>query len=342
MHWSTRRQTLRWLAHAPRQRWRRWLAGRLPVGTAALHPSVDLIGTGQWHVGVGASVGRHSVLATSAGGSLHIGDGAWIGHDCEIDAAPCVRIGARTSLQHRSQVLGDVSMGAGCVCAANLYISSGQHRFADVPWLPVRVQDGLARQPGRPQQTTAVSIGDDCWFGIHVVVLPGVSIGRGCVIGAHAVVRHDLPPYSIAVGAPARVVGARLLFQPPEAISAAQDEHIPYFYAGLRQLPDSASDDTRCPRVREGWPAGPSFTLAVAVSPGQQLALELHALCHGQLKHAGQALAVQPGPQRVTLAVQPGRWGLIDFEWQAHQRGNRDGLVVLAARAGARLDRALP
>ena len=51
-----------------------------------------------------------------------------------------------------------------------------------------------------------VTIGDYCWIGFGVFIKQGVSIGKNCVIGAHSVVVKDIPDYSIAVGAPARVV----------------------------------------------------------------------------------------------------------------------------------------
>ena len=51
-----------------------------------------------------------------------------------------------------------------------------------------------------------VTIGENCWIGEKVVVLPGVTIGDWCVIGACSLVNQDIPPYSIAVGNPARVI----------------------------------------------------------------------------------------------------------------------------------------
>jgi acetyltransferase-like isoleucine patch superfamily enzyme len=51
-----------------------------------------------------------------------------------------------------------------------------------------------------------VQIGDDCWIGVGTTILPGVTIGRGAVIGACSVVTRDIPPMSVAWGAPARVV----------------------------------------------------------------------------------------------------------------------------------------
>ena len=54
---------------------------------------------------------------------------------------------------------------------------------------------------GRP-----VVIGDDCWIGGNVVILPGVTIGRGCTIGAMSVVSRNIPEFSVAMGQPARVI----------------------------------------------------------------------------------------------------------------------------------------
>lgn len=51
-----------------------------------------------------------------------------------------------------------------------------------------------------------VVIGNDCWIGGHVTILPGVVIGEGCTIGAGSVVTKNIPAWSVAMGTPARVV----------------------------------------------------------------------------------------------------------------------------------------
>lgn len=65
--------------------------------------------------------------------------------------------------------------------------------------------------PIREQGVTAqgIVIEDDVWLGGGVTVVDGVTVGRGSVIGAGAVVTTDIPPYSIAVGVPARVIKDR-------------------------------------------------------------------------------------------------------------------------------------
>lgn len=57
-----------------------------------------------------------------------------------------------------------------------------------------------------PLKYRRVIINDGAHIGIGAIIMPGVTIGEGAVIGAGAVVTKDIPPYSIAVGTPAKVV----------------------------------------------------------------------------------------------------------------------------------------
>jgi acetyltransferase-like isoleucine patch superfamily enzyme len=94
---------------------------------------------------------------------------------------------------------GGVEIGDECLIAMHCRILSAEHALA-----PAGV--AIRTQPDLPKPTR---LGRDVWLGAGVTVTAGVTIGEGCVIGAGAVVTKDLPPLSIAVGAPARVVGRR-------------------------------------------------------------------------------------------------------------------------------------
>jgi virginiamycin A acetyltransferase len=52
-------------------------------------------------------------------------------------------------------------------------------------------------------------VGNDVWIGMEAIVLPGIKIGHGSIVAARSVVSHDVPPYSIVAGNPAKVVKAR-------------------------------------------------------------------------------------------------------------------------------------
>jgi acetyltransferase-like isoleucine patch superfamily enzyme len=61
------------------------------------------------------------------------------------------------------------------------------------------------------ETAATINIGDRVWIGGASIILPGVEIGEGAVIGAGSIVSRNVPPYSIAVGNPARVIKQRVL-----------------------------------------------------------------------------------------------------------------------------------
>lgn len=62
------------------------------------------------------------------------------------------------------------------------------------------------RRDGRAGSSAPVVIGEDCWLAAGAIILKGVTVGDGSVVGASAVVRDDVPPRSVVLGNPARVV----------------------------------------------------------------------------------------------------------------------------------------
>jgi acetyltransferase-like isoleucine patch superfamily enzyme len=119
-----------------------------------------------------------------------------------------VRMGDHSSVQAYSSLIGygkpddlsgRITIGNGVRIAPYVFIIAANHRFDDLE-RPI-YQQGLAYAP--------VTIEDDVWIGARVTVTAGITIGHGSVIGAGAVVTRDIPPYSIAVGVPAKVVRSR-------------------------------------------------------------------------------------------------------------------------------------
>ena len=62
---------------------------------------------------------------------------------------------------------------------------------------------------GIPVRTSEVTIGRNCYIGAGAIILPGVTIGDNSIIGAGAVVTKSIPPGSVAMGVPAKVVCTR-------------------------------------------------------------------------------------------------------------------------------------
>ena len=75
-----------------------------------------------------------------------------------------------------------------------------------------------------------VIVDEDVWIGARVTILSGVHIGRGCEIGTGSVLRSSIPPYSVVVGNPAKIIGFR--FTPEEII-----EHEIRQYPEEKRLP---------------------------------------------------------------------------------------------------------
>ncbi len=92
----------------------------------------------------------------------------------------------------------NVTIGDNCLFASFVYISDTNHGTGK--------EHPMTPPDSRPISADPVSIGNCVWLGEGVAVLPGAKIGDGCTIGAHSVVKGEIPPYTVAVGAPAKPV----------------------------------------------------------------------------------------------------------------------------------------
>ncbi|GID60415.1 galactoside O-acetyltransferase [Actinoplanes couchii] len=126
------------------------------------------------------------------------------------------------SVGERTVLLSPFHAGFG----SNVHIGDdffGNVNLTFVDDVEIRIGHGVMIAPGVTLTTTGhpihpalredfrrfskpISIGDRVWIGSNVVVLPGVTIGHGAVIGAGSVVSRDIPPMTVAVGTPCRVV----------------------------------------------------------------------------------------------------------------------------------------
>jgi len=112
------------------------------------------------------------------GTNVHVGPGVFINFNCTILDTCAVTIGART------------------LVGPNVSLYSGTHPL----------DPALRNGTKGPELGKEVVIGEDCWIGGNVLVLPGVTLGRGCVVGAGSVVTKSVGDFSVVVGNPAKVV----------------------------------------------------------------------------------------------------------------------------------------
>lgn len=179
---------------------------------ALIHPSVAVVGrTSGLLLDGKVSISARSLFRLGPTAEIRLGRGVWLSSEVEMETDGSIVIGPGTTIQRRSTINGNVTLGAECIVAPNVFISSGTHPFRLAPELSIREQERRVAAGQLPQAglDKPIVIGDDCWLGANVVVCPGVTIGKGSVVGANSVVTRDIPPQTVAAGSPARKIGDR-------------------------------------------------------------------------------------------------------------------------------------
>jgi acetyltransferase-like isoleucine patch superfamily enzyme len=157
-------------------------------------------------------IGKDSViyphLHTNDPSEIYLGDGVQIWNGSWLDTfkkyqgieyQPRLEIGDGTYIGRNAHICActQVTIGKNVVFADSVYVSDLLHGFEDVN-TPVMDQPLVCPGP--------VVIEDDVWLGERVCVMPNVTIGKHSVIGSNSVVTKDIPPYSVAVGSPAKII----------------------------------------------------------------------------------------------------------------------------------------
>ena len=179
------------------RKWRWYERNALPWRRLAIHRELARRGAfARWPI-------QGDVLELLREGRLEVGEGTLLEPNVWLTApAPArIRIGAGTFLNIGVMVAAVelVEIGDHCMLANGCFVTDGSHRFDD-PERPVPWQGFTTKGPTR--------IGDNVWCGANVVVTSGVTIGERAVIGANSVVTTDIPPRTIAAGAPAKPIRA--------------------------------------------------------------------------------------------------------------------------------------
>lgn len=198
-----------------------WVPGLVGLGLRALAYKLILKSDGLPLV-------EHGVrLAQPA--NIRLGKGVYLDTHVYLHACPDgITIGAGTTIMHgatlhvfnfRDLPHAGIAIGENCFLG-EFTVIRGQggvtvgNKVYTGPMVQILAVNHVFQDPDTPiadQGITAqgIVIEDDVWLAAGAIVLDGVRVGRGSVVGAGSVVTRDLPPYSIAVGSPAKVIRDR-------------------------------------------------------------------------------------------------------------------------------------
>lgn len=119
------------------------------------------------------------------------------GDDCKLIIKNNVSITDRCIISAANRI----EIGNGCLLGRDTFITDNSHgENISINELNISPHERNIFSKG------PVIIGDNVWTGKNVCIMPNVKIGNGAIIGANSVVTHNIPPYSVAVGSPAKVI----------------------------------------------------------------------------------------------------------------------------------------
>ena len=168
--------------------------------------------------GTGVRVFRNAVIS-----GCTLGDNVTIGDDTTVMRSS---IGSNVALNRRSYI-NDSEFGAFSYCginttinfsrigkfcslARNVDIGGFDHDYHKVTTMPrFRLEQITGKKSVEPGYNEMCEIGNDVWIAAGAQILHKAKVGDGAIIGGGAVVTRDIPPYAIAVGVPAKVIGFR-------------------------------------------------------------------------------------------------------------------------------------
>ena len=177
---------------------------------------VTLRGAPLIRFGRGVTLERGVTMDGTMRHGIVLGDHVKIGPYSTLLGAPIsnlgegIRIGANSAVDAYSFIgsAGAVNVGENVIMGQHVCFHPENHNFERTD-IPIKAQ-GTTR--------IGITIEDDVWVGANVTFLDGAYVGRGSIIGAGSLVRGKIPPYSIAVGTPARVIRSR---QPQDVAAAS-------------------------------------------------------------------------------------------------------------------------
>lgn len=155
-----------------------------------------------WKTGKGL-VCEGPIYIPALGGTVTLADNVRLGPQVRIGASngAIIEIGSSVSINQGTFIIAQKKIIIGNDCRIGEYVSI---RDNDHGW---KNKNKLIRNQGFV--SSEVIIGNDVWIGRSATICKGVHIGDGAVIGSNSVVTKNVPPYTVAVGVPAKIIANR-------------------------------------------------------------------------------------------------------------------------------------
>ncbi|WP_417876566.1 acyltransferase [Winogradskyella sediminis] len=149
------------------------------------------------HRGKNSCIRRRTRLDVVPWSKFSLGDASTIEDFSAVNnGVGDVIIGNRTRIGLSNTIIGPVTIGDDVRLAQNVVLSGLNHNYEGIE-SPIHEQ-GVSTKP--------IVIESESWIGANVVIVPGVTIGKHSIVAAGSVVTKSMPPYSVIVGNPAKVL----------------------------------------------------------------------------------------------------------------------------------------
>lgn len=147
--------------------------------------------------GKNARICRNSRIDVMPFNNFVLGDNSTIEDFCTINnGVGDVLIGERSRIGMGNVLIGPVTIGNDVILAQNIVLSGLNHGYEDIHIPPHK----------QPVTKKKITLEDEVWIGANVVVVAGVTIGKHAIVAAGSVVTKNIPPYSVVVGNPAKII----------------------------------------------------------------------------------------------------------------------------------------
>jgi len=132
------------------------------------------------------------ILGDRCGKDVIVKDRCYFGNGSRLT------VGDRTQMGQNARLNGTITIGSDCLMGPDVVMMATSHGYDRID-IPMNRQQGWEK---------TIKIGDNCWIGTRVIILPGCEIGNNCIIGSGAVVTRSFPDDCV-VGVPARLLKKR-------------------------------------------------------------------------------------------------------------------------------------